>query len=33
MAGGASAAEALVAGTWVELEMQNLGRVGFHVTA
>ncbi|VCU71156.1 4-oxalocrotonate decarboxylase [Pigmentiphaga humi] len=32
MAGGASAAEALVAGTWVELEMQNLGRVGFHVT-
>ncbi|MPS26986.1 MAG: 4-oxalocrotonate decarboxylase [Alcaligenaceae bacterium] len=33
MAGGASAAEALVAGTWVELEMQSLGRVGFHVTA
>ncbi|GGX11824.1 2-keto-4-pentenoate hydratase [Pigmentiphaga litoralis] len=33
MAGGASAAEALVAGDWIELEMQSLGRIGFHVTA
>jgi 2-oxo-3-hexenedioate decarboxylase len=33
MAGGASAAEALTPGSWVELEMQNLGRAGFHVTA
>ncbi len=33
MAGGASAAEALTAGDWIELEMHNLGRVGFHVVA
>lgn len=33
MAGGASAAEKLNAGDWIELEMQNLGRIGFHVTA
>ena len=31
MAGGATAAEALAVGTWVELEVQHLGRVGFHV--
>ena len=31
MAGGATAAEALSAGTWVETEMQNLGRVAFTV--
>jgi 2-oxo-3-hexenedioate decarboxylase len=30
MAGGASAAEALAPNAWVELEMQHLGRVGFH---
>lgn len=33
MAGGASAAEPLVAGDWIELEMQALGRIGFQVTA
>ena len=33
MAGGATAAEALVPGTWVECEIQHLGRVGFSVTA
>ncbi len=33
MAGGATAAEALQAGTWVEHEVQHLGRVGFSVTA
>jgi len=32
MAGGATAAEALTAGTYVEMEMQSLGRVGFSVT-
>ncbi len=31
MAGGATAAEALQAGTWVEMEMQSLGRVAFNV--
>ena len=31
MAGGATAAEPLVAGTWVENELQHLGRVGFSV--
>jgi len=31
-AGGATAAEALTAGTYVEMEMQSLGRVGFSVT-
>jgi len=30
MAGGASAAEALAPNSWIELEMQQLGRVGFH---
>jgi len=33
MAGGATAAEALQPGTWVEMEMQTLGRVGFNVAA
>lgn len=33
MAGGATAAEALTAGTFVEMEMQHLGRVAFSVTA
>ncbi|MSQ70630.1 MAG: 4-oxalocrotonate decarboxylase [Betaproteobacteria bacterium] len=33
MAGGATAAEALKADTWVEHEVQHLGRVGFSVTA
>lgn len=33
MAGGATAAEALVAGTFVEMEMQHLGRVAFSVEA
>ena len=32
MAGGATAAEALTAGTWVEQEIQELGRVAFSVT-
>ena len=32
MAGGATAAEALAAGTWVEHEIQQLGRVAFSVT-
>ena len=31
MAGGATAAEALAPGTWVECEIQDLGRVGFSV--
>lgn len=31
MAGGATAAEALKPNTWVELEMQHLGRVGFTI--
>ena len=31
MAGGATAAEPLVAGDWVETEIQNLGRVAFSV--
>lgn len=31
LAGGASAAEALVADTYVELEMEGMGRCGFHV--
>ena len=31
MAGGATAAEALAAGVWVETEMQNIGRVAFSV--
>jgi 2-oxo-3-hexenedioate decarboxylase len=31
MAGGATAAEALAPGTWVELEVQHLGRTAFHV--
>jgi 2-oxo-3-hexenedioate decarboxylase len=31
MAGGASHAEALAPGTWVECEVQHLGRVGFSV--
>jgi 2-oxo-3-hexenedioate decarboxylase len=31
MAGGATAAEALPAGAWVETEMQHLGRVAFSV--
>ncbi|MSQ20348.1 MAG: 4-oxalocrotonate decarboxylase [Betaproteobacteria bacterium] len=33
MAGGATAAEALKPGTWVEMEMQSLGRVAFNVAA
>jgi 2-oxo-3-hexenedioate decarboxylase len=33
MAGGATSAEALVPGTFVELEMQLLGRTGFSVTS
>lgn len=33
LAGGATAASALAAGTWVSLEMEKLGRCGFHVTA
>ena len=33
MAGGATAAEALAAGTWVEHDIQDLGRVAFSVTA
>lgn len=33
MAGGITAAEALVPGTWVETEMQGLGRVAFWVAA
>lgn len=33
MAGGATAAEALTVGSYVEMEMQTLGRVGFSVTA
>jgi len=33
MAGGASHAEALKAGLWVECEVQNLGRCGFSVVA
>ena len=33
MAGGATAAEPLVRGTWVEMEMQHLGRVAFSVQA
>ena len=33
MAGGITAAEALVPGTWVETEMQGLGRVAFGVAA
>lgn len=33
MAGGATAAEALSAGTFVELEMQTLGRTAFTITA
>lgn len=33
MAGGATAAEALVSGTFVEMEMQSLGRVAFGVKA
>ncbi len=33
MAGGATAAEPLVAGTHVEMEMQTIGRVSFSVTA
>ena len=32
MAGGATAAEALAPGTWVECEIQHLGRVGFTVS-
>ena len=31
MAGGATAAEALVAGAYVEMEMQSIGRVAFSV--
>ncbi|MGJ4728902.1 2-keto-4-pentenoate hydratase [Luteimonas sp. SDU101] len=31
LAGGATAASALVPGTWVSLEMESLGRCGFHV--
>ena len=31
MAGGATAAEALAPGVWVELEVQHLGRTGFYV--
>ena len=31
MAGGATAAEALAPGTWVECEIQSLGRVGFTI--
>lgn len=31
MAGGATAAEALAPGTWVECEIQGLGRVGFSI--
>lgn len=33
LAGGATAAESLVAGSWVELEVQQLGRVAFAVTS
>ena len=33
MAGGITAAEALVPGTWVETEMQGLGRVAFGVAS
>jgi 2-oxo-3-hexenedioate decarboxylase len=33
MAGGATAAEALKPATWVEMEMQHLGRVAFSVQA
>jgi 2-oxo-3-hexenedioate decarboxylase len=33
MAGGATAAEALQPGTWVEMEVQHLGRVGFNLAA
>lgn len=33
MAGSASAAEPLVAGSYIELQMQHLGSTGFHVTA
>jgi 2-oxo-3-hexenedioate decarboxylase len=33
MAGGATAAEALAPGMWVEHEVQHLGRVGFSVEA
>ena len=33
MAGGATAAEALSAGVYAEMEMQSLGRVGFSVSA
>lgn len=32
MAGGATAAEALVPNTWVECEVQGLGRVGFTIS-
>lgn len=32
MAGGATVAEALAPSTWVECEIQNLGRVGFTIT-
>ena len=31
MAGGATAAETLAANTWVECEIQHLGRVGFTI--
>jgi 2-oxo-3-hexenedioate decarboxylase len=31
MAGGATAAEALAPGTWVECEIQHLGRTGFSI--
>jgi 2-oxo-3-hexenedioate decarboxylase len=31
MAGAATAAEWLLPGTYVRLEMQNLGSIGFHV--
>jgi 2-oxo-3-hexenedioate decarboxylase len=33
MAGGATAAEALLPNTWVECEIQQIGRVGFSVAA
>lgn len=33
LAGGATAASALVAGTYASLEMESLGRCGFHVEA
>jgi len=33
MAGGATAAEALMPGTWVECEIQHLGRTGFSIQA